>query len=335
MRLNLFTSSSKAKRARQVLLFVLLFALLVLGFGEMLEAMYDQDIQAPDFYPYQRYAEYNALPDDSIDLLFLGSSHMYRSLDPAQFETALGTRAFNMGSSAQMLDTSYYILEDVLQHHTPSTAVLEVNFVIFKNDHYIDQNIYAYDYMRPSPVKTEFWRDVFSVKDKFVYSLKILRYRRHLISWLTDVTKHEKAVQTEYYKDKGYVYSNHVVSENSLINDNLLNGYVYKGASEAQMAYLDRIIALCEDNNINLVIVTAPFPEYSLSLSKNYALFTQEMTKVTEKYGITHIDYNLLNAGPFDVSMFSDSDHLNGRGAEVMGRLLIDYLLTTPAYSRP
>ncbi|MEX1307255.1 MAG: hypothetical protein AB1Z19_01855 [Eubacteriales bacterium] len=332
MRLNLFTSNSKTKHLRQALLFVALFALLAFGFGKMLEAMYNQNIKSTDFYPYQRYAEYNTLPEDSIDLVFIGSSHAYRSFDAEQFEKALNTRAFNMGSSAQMLDTSYYILEDILLHHSPSTVVLEVNFVTLKNDHYINQNLYSYDYMRPSNVKDTFWKDVFTFKDKAIYSFKILRYRKHLITWLTNVTKSDKTPSSDYYKGKGFVYSEAEVSEDYLVHSNLLHGYDYQGASKVQMAYLAKIIDVCEKNDINLVLVTTPFPKYSLSLADNYSLFTQEMNEISAAYDIPYIDYNLSEDIIFDDSLFADSDHLNGKGAEKLGALLISYLQSLSYY---
>ena len=37
--------------------------------------------------------------DGQIDTLFLGSSHCYRSVDPAMVDEALGTHSFNAGSS--------------------------------------------------------------------------------------------------------------------------------------------------------------------------------------------------------------------------------------------
>ncbi len=42
----------------------------------------------------------------NIDTLFLGSSHCYRSVDPAAVDAALGTHSFNAGSSQQLPDGS-------------------------------------------------------------------------------------------------------------------------------------------------------------------------------------------------------------------------------------
>ena len=47
-----------------------------------------------------------------VDTLFLGSSHCYRSVDPAQVDAALGTYSFNAGSSQQLPDGSYYMLRE-------------------------------------------------------------------------------------------------------------------------------------------------------------------------------------------------------------------------------
>ena len=56
-----------------------------------------------DIHSYSRVMLQELYADaGNIDTLFLGSSHCYRSVDPAQVDAALGTHSFNAGSSQQL-----------------------------------------------------------------------------------------------------------------------------------------------------------------------------------------------------------------------------------------
>lgn len=51
-----------------------------------------------DVHSYSRVMLQELYADaGNIDTLFLGSSHCYRSVDPAQVDAALGTHSFNAG----------------------------------------------------------------------------------------------------------------------------------------------------------------------------------------------------------------------------------------------
>ena len=53
-----------------------------------------------DVHSYSRVMLQELYADaGNIDTLFLGSSHCYRSVDPAAVDAALGTHSFNAGSS--------------------------------------------------------------------------------------------------------------------------------------------------------------------------------------------------------------------------------------------
>ncbi|MCG8475685.1 MAG: hypothetical protein MI784_09440, partial [Cytophagales bacterium] len=49
------------------------------------------------YFFVKRWEEFHALPKNSLDVLFLGSSHCYRSLSPKVFKQELGLESFNLG----------------------------------------------------------------------------------------------------------------------------------------------------------------------------------------------------------------------------------------------
>ncbi len=97
--------------------------------------------------------------EKEIDSLFLGSSHCFRAYDPMQFEELTGKNAFNLGSSAQNYDTSYYLLKEALRLCDIRTVYLDMHYkflFIDKKDRDLVQANIISDYMRFSPNKLEF-----------------------------------------------------------------------------------------------------------------------------------------------------------------------------------
>ena len=80
-----------------------------------------------DVHSYSRVMLQELYADaGNIDTLFLGSSHCYRSVDPAQVDAALGTHSFNAGSSQQLPDGSYYMLKEAAAQNPLKIVYLEM-----------------------------------------------------------------------------------------------------------------------------------------------------------------------------------------------------------------
>ena len=94
-----------------------------------------------------------------IDVLFLGTSHCYRSFDPAAADAALGQNTFNAGSSQQMADGSYHLLREAGAQNNLKTVYLECFYIAYTADSSRSVPLACYlltDYMRPSLNKYEY-----------------------------------------------------------------------------------------------------------------------------------------------------------------------------------
>ena len=106
------------QKAAAAALFVLLTAALLAAADFLL---------VDDVHSYSRVMLQELYADaGNIDTLFLGSSHCYRSVDPAQADAALGTHSFNAGSSQQLPDGSYYMLKEAAAQNPLKTVYLEM-----------------------------------------------------------------------------------------------------------------------------------------------------------------------------------------------------------------
>ena len=68
-----------------------------------------------------------------VDVLFLGSSHCYRTFD-TRFYEAHGYRCFNLGSSSQTPMQTYVLLQEYLDSLNPKRVVFEVHPDIMNHD---------------------------------------------------------------------------------------------------------------------------------------------------------------------------------------------------------
>ena len=64
---------------------------------------------------------------NNVDVLFMGSSHTFRSFDPRLFSRHKLT-SFNMGSRAQTPLNSYYLLRKHIAHLNPRLIIFETYY---------------------------------------------------------------------------------------------------------------------------------------------------------------------------------------------------------------
>lgn len=65
------------------------------------------------------------LPKDSVDVIFLGSSHAIAGFDTQELYDSYGIRGYNLGSGEQNILISYYYLMETLKTQNPKVVVLD------------------------------------------------------------------------------------------------------------------------------------------------------------------------------------------------------------------
>ena len=94
--------------------------------------------------------------DENIDTVFLGSSHVYRSIDPRVTDGYLQENTFDLATSGQRIDGSFAILKEACKYHDIKHVYLEMyNHIIWDRAQFSerDEMTSTYevsDYMRCS-----------------------------------------------------------------------------------------------------------------------------------------------------------------------------------------
>ena len=95
---------------------VLCIIILFIGYGKFFHYILVDDTSS--YTRLTMHELYHAKPN--IDVLFVGSSHVYRSLNPKITDSIFGLNTFNAGTSSQGMDGSLAVIKEAAAYHSAS-----------------------------------------------------------------------------------------------------------------------------------------------------------------------------------------------------------------------
>jgi hypothetical protein len=313
---------------KTIILKLLLYVALTFGFATIAAYILKQPYRDAEkkhlLRSKLRWDQFYALSPNSTEVVFLGSSHAYKSFNPAIIDSATRLNSFVAGSPAQTPVTSYYVLKNVLRTQSPKTIVFEnYFFTVFYETGQLDNAGEVYDNMPDSPVKDEFFRNGFNIYDKCALSFApVLRYKNNYMYVLKKIIGKAKISSSAKNMYKGYEDTHLRIKQKELTEKNKFDGYVFDSSkiNETNIKYFKKIIDLCKQKNIRIIIFTCPVPPVSYKKIRNPNDIDAYFKKLVKYYGVEY--YNYLNPGLLglnqDTIYFSDYTHLNNLGAEIV-----------------
>lgn len=247
---------------------------------------------------------------NDIDVLFLGSSNCFCTINPLVLYKEYGIAAYNFASSSQPMDISLLYLKEALKCQKPKVVALEVNYISGYYASGIEENSLRWG-LTDIPLSVDKLKCIYQLHGKIdgeylSYVFPILRYHER---W-KEISKQDYVYMGEdkSYWSKGYLYTEETTSEPVD-----LSGYRSEGSAwldERAIECLDEMIVLCKENGAELVLFKAPRTEW-------YQYMTEEIESLASQRNIPFVDYNLL-VEELNLDMatdFRDVNHLNNRGA--------------------
>jgi len=236
---------------------------------------------------------------NSLDVLFLGSSMSYRQIYPLQLWDEFGIASYNLGTSEQIIPLSYYVLKHALETQTPKVVVLDMGMCNIDNKHFSDARLHqVWDNLSWSKAKAESINDLAEYPETF-YS-NIIQYHTR---WKS--IKHYN-FQRHFDMQKGAGCYMNIESFEPV---EMIGKDKKQEPPSLTLEYLDKIIAVCESNNIALILTGMPTQQFTES--------RQKMFHYIEEYvydkGIDFINFYYLmdELGISWEKDFADIVHLN------------------------
>jgi hypothetical protein len=291
--------------------------------------------------------------EDNIDNVYLGSSHVYCGINPFVLDEKNGQNNYNISIGYMRMNGAYYALKEVLDQNDVTRVVLDMDYFTttgtegdLEDKDTVTYNWYVADGMKWSMNKVRFLlsaTDSSFYADSFFPFLRFKSYmfdrdyiRQTVASKQTDAYRNaEYRIEDESgvveYQKKGYGYSTRQLQgEDRLIYQHsvLQEESPLTASSEA---YLRKLIELCRDRNVELVLIAVPIYDLQTICAEHYDAYTAQIRQIADEYGLSFYDFNLSRSEYLDIQKpeyFMNFAHLNATGAKLFSSYLDDVLST-------
>lgn len=300
-------------------------------------------------FTQKRFEDFYNLPKNSLNMVFIGSSHAYCTFDPENFDSYFNIYSYQMGTPLQHLDTSYYELREIYNTQNPDVVVLEIYWDVLDDTFEMKQANSFFEVLQNEELKKEYIKKVFPLGEKVKYYLLPMKFQQDYFAYETNQIekkleekyglkkkKIEYQKGEEYYRSKGYVYCDMGMLPGEYNETNQFKSLdgKYWELDDTQSHYVKKIAELCREKGSELVLVTAPVALVSMDYIKNYDMIHNKVAELAKQIGANYIDYNIVNQ---QIPMltndnFRDDAHLNDSGVQIVDRHFRNWLTENTAF---
>ena len=184
-------------------------------------------------------ADFYRLEEDTVDVLFVGSSHVYYSINTCNLYDDYGIASYLLASPAQPVWISYYFLQEALKTQSPRLVVFDVCTLYKKQSDVGAASLPSLISMKPSREK---WKAIRAVNQEE----KLLDAISAFFSFPYYHTRYDELTRQDYENTKRVRYQKNIPL--LLVNSPYLNqteekqkayNYVFAIAKEYNIPFLD------------------------------------------------------------------------------------------------
>lgn len=304
---------------KKIIINTLLFILFLVGLGALL-------FRANFVLRQKEYSgvqdNFAKLPKDSVDVVFIGNSHQFCSIDPDLLYDEYGMNSFMLATSAQTVPMSYYAAMEAIELQHPDKIIFEVSYCA--NDFRTVTNEMSHCFFDGMPLceaRIQGLEDLIEEEDRIYYHLPIGLYHSR---WKE---LSEMDFTNNRVSERGGVHQEETIHNTEIP----VLGAEEKEPMPVEMEkYMDKMVMLCKENDVELILYTAPFNTLYVSDEETKALFRRQrifnyISDYAEKNQLRY--YNLFHEieelGLDNATDWLDTQHLNFRGQEKFTRYMV------------
>ena len=262
-----------------------------------------------------------AQPENSIDVVFMGTSHVHCGINTALLWEEYGVASYDYSGAEQPLWMTYHYLQELLKYQKPEWVFLDLyGPARFKEDYqydWIEENIYG---MKFSLNKLKMMAVSAEADKIFDYFPDFVTYHSRYDELDKDDFEYLLKDKEELAVFKGYTpYMKRVSFEQPEVVTDKRDGLTLKSEE-----YLRKVIECAKDNQIQLALIVIPY----MITQEDKETYNQIMD-IAEEYQIMFVDYNdYYEEIGLDFSCdLNDESHLNYWGSSKVSRYIGEYLV--------
>lgn len=246
-------------------------------------------------------------PKNSIDVVFMGSSHIHCDVNTALLWEDYGIAAYDYSAAEQPLWITYYYLKEICKYQSPKLVVLD----LYSPARY--KNNYQYGWLRDNLLGVKFSFNKLQMlyvgcepKYYFDYFPNFAMYHNRYPT--SEDIEYLFASKEDRASFKGYTpyYIESPQSEPELV-ENRSGGITIKSEQ-----YLQKIIEYTQEKDIELYLIVSPY----ITTSEDELVYNR-IKEIADSYGLefnsTNYSYEEMGLD-FDTD-FTDESHLNYKGS--------------------
>lgn len=262
---------------------------------------------------------------NEIQVIGFGTSHIVHCLSPMRMYDNYGITSFVCGAPNQMIETAYYVLDDVYKRQKPEVIILDTGNFFYSDGSRIAKNRAVLEQMILS-------------ENKFMLSHALACYTndeyKNTISYLFPfVTYHSR--WKELTRDDLFLFEYNGMTKGQTIGNQIYTKEIYKNTflpddtsdieaqtiTDRNKEYIVKFKELCDKNGSRLIFISTPSKKWDYSKEK-------AIVELSEELGIEYINLFLEDGSilEYDRDM-NDENHVNTRGAEKVTDYLAKYLI--------
>lgn len=263
---------------------------------------------------------YNEKSD--IDVVFLGPSTVHYCISPVYMWDKFGFTSYDRSNASQTVWQSYYMLKDTLRVKSPELVMLDVSFMR-NGEEYIEEasNRKCIEGMKNifdkwGAIKASMYKD----EQPLSYYFPVLRYHSR---W-----KDLKPEDFEYAFKRPLVTYNGYLMDFTVVKDQHLyetEPIEFDDFPEKSMEYLQKIMDLCKDTGIRLVLMKTP--TFTNTWHDEYDV---RMEEIASDNGISYINFckyaDEMGLVPAE-DYIDDGEHTNIYGAQKVSEYIGEYII--------
>ena len=289
-----------------------------------------------------RYASFFT-EEQAVDVLLIGSSHMRHGVFPMELWRTRGIAAYNLAGNGCTIPSAYWVLVNALDYQVPEVVVMDV-FDMWPgrivSDRYgqVHEQFDAFplsvhkaqmvlDLFRDPTLTDRSGNNLYEKRWEFFWNLG--EYHSRWASLGKDDFAGERAIAEKSRVWKGAMPLSGVVERKEHKYKEMGDG---SGAAEAgeqpvydeqSREYLEKIIDLCDDRGIRLILVNTGF-----DCSDEAKLFHDSVVDIAADKGVPYYDFTKEDFIDFgtDLNSTGHNTHVNFSGAEKMSERVGDIL---------
>ena len=265
---------------------------------------------------YSKYEDFFE-ETENFDVLFLGSSHMINGIYPMELWNDYGIVSYNMGGHGNRMPTNYVVLKEALNYTTPKLVVIDC-FHVKSDRMYSDSIEQVHLSLDAFPLTFQKLQGIHELIDdrtleaEFIWNF--VTYHNRWDSLTSDDFSPTPSVEKGSEIKVNVAVPNEIISvpaETKLEEDT-------KG-----ITYLRKTIELCQNNNIDVLLLYLPFPSTQEDQAE-----ANRVNDIAQEYDVPYINFlkidDIVN---YNIDCLDEGSHLNASGGKKVSEYVGEYLI--------